>query len=239
MKNNNCIDCGKHLSKTSAKRCRPCFYNWYRKENKPNWSGGKPKCLDCGKEIESYTAERCIECYKKFSKGINAPNYKHGLSKIIDYKPKKKYCACGSVMSHRSKICRECYKKNQSLLTKGAGNNSWRGGITDLNLRIRDLAECKEWKRQVFQRDNYTCTECNIKYTKETPVYLEAHHEKAFSLIVQDFLKEYNQFSPIDDKETLIRLAITYKPFWNIENGKTLCENCHSLKTTRPDKKEK
>ena len=39
---------------------------------------------------------------------------------------------------------------------------------------------------------------------------LEAHHKKAFYLILEEFLQQYSQFSPIEDKETLLRLAITY-----------------------------
>ena len=38
----------------------------------------------------------------------------------------------------------------------------------------------------------------------------EAHHKKAFYLILEEFLQQYSQFSPIEDKETLLRLAITY-----------------------------
>jgi len=30
------------------------------------------------------------------------------------------------------------------------------------------------------------------------------------------------------DKETLVRLAITYEPFWDIDNGETLCIDCHN-----------
>ena len=39
--------------------------------------------------------------------------------------------------------------------------------------------------------------------------------------------KDFSQFSPIEDKETLVRLAIVYKPFWNLDNGESLCYDCH------------
>ncbi len=45
--------------------------------------------------------------------------------------------------------------------------------------------------------------------------------------ILEEFLREYSRFSPIEDKETLVRLAVTYKPFWDLNNGITLCKNCH------------
>lgn len=50
--------------------------------------------------------------------------------------------------------------------------------------------------------------------------------------IANEFLRYFSivfsLFSPIEDKETLARLAITYEPFWNINNGETLCEDCHN-----------
>ena len=98
----------------------------------------------------------------------------------------------------------------------------WKGGITPLRFRITQLIEYKDWRKKVFHRDNYTCRDCEQKGGR-----LMAHHKKEFSLLLQEFLNEYNQFSPIEDKETLIRLAITYKPFWDTDNGKTLCKKCH------------
>lgn len=60
-----------------------------------------------------------------------------------------------------------------------------------------------------------------------TGCYKKGHKHPSEKDLLQDFLKAYSQFSPIEDKETLIRLAITYKPFWNTNNGMSLCKECH------------
>jgi len=44
----------------------------------------------------------------------------------------------------------------------------------------------------------------------------------------QEAFKHKPPKNPIEDKETLVRLAISYEPFWNIDNGKTLCKICHN-----------
>lgn len=100
--------------------------------------------------------------------------------------------------------------------------NSYIDGRTPLAERIRHLDEYYKWRKSIFERDNYTCQEC-YEYAGK----LEAHHIKRFSYILQEFLKEYSQFSPIEDKETLLRLATNYKSLWNVDNGKTLCMDCH------------
>ena len=56
---------------------------------------------------------------------------------------------------------------------------------------------------------------------------MEAHHKNPFAELLNEFLKEYDQFSPIEDKETLVRLAMKWKSFWDIDNGECLCEDCH------------
>jgi len=108
-------------------------------------------------------------------------------------------------------------------------SSSWKGGITPLIILIRNLLEMKQWRISVFKYDNYTCQECDIKNGNGRSVEFEAHHKKPFSNILQEFLQEYSQFSPIEDKETLLRLATTYEPFWDTNNGKTLCKDCHNL----------
>lgn len=117
----------------------------------------------------------------------------------------------------------EEHKKKISLSKKGVQHKDYKG-IAPLALLIRNLVEYSVWRKGVFQRDNHTCQECNQRGGS-----LEAHHKKEFALIFHEFLREYNQFSPIEDKETLIRLAMRYQPFWDLSNGKTLCLKCHYL----------
>ena len=87
---------------------------------------------------------------------------------------------------------------------------------------IRKLSESKKWVLDVHKQNWYTCKKCNVHSKK-----LVAHHIKAFKILVDEFLAFYNQFSWIEDRETLIRLAINYAPFWDIKNGGTLCSDCH------------
>ncbi len=108
---------------------------------------------------------------------------------------------------------------------KGKTHYNWKGGITPLTKVIRHLEEYGQWVKSIFERDNYTCQKCKIIGNK---VYLNSHHIKSFNLIFQEFLQQYSQFSPIEDKETLVRLAISYEPFWDIDNGTTLCKECHN-----------
>jgi len=104
----------------------------------------------------------------------------------------------------------------------GEKHNNWKGGVTPLYCLIRDTDEYKKWRNDVFHKDNYICKGCFQEGGD-----LEVHHKKQFSIILKEFLKQYSQFSPIDDKETLVRLSTTYEPLWDIDNGKTLCKKCH------------
>lgn len=125
----------------------------------------------------------------------------------------------------------EEYRKSMSKAMKGRKvtplfghkNGNWRGGKTSLNAMLRYSKEMKEWSKEVFKRDDYTCQHCFVR-----GCYLEAHHIKKFSQLMSDFLLQYSQFSPMEDKETLIRLSTTYAPFWELSNGLSLCKECHN-----------
>jgi len=106
---------------------------------------------------------------------------------------------------------------------RGEDNPNWRGGVAPLESMIRGLEENKQWKISVYKKDNFTCIMCG----KSDSGRLIAHHIKKFSKIVKEFLELYNQFSPIEDKEILVRLATKYYPFCDVKNGNTFCEECH------------
>lgn len=98
------------------------------------------------------------------------------------------------------------FKKDSIPWNKGlkgylGGKNSphWKGGITSLNMKIRNSLKYKEWRIGVFERDNYTCQIC-AKKEGET-VVLNADHIKPF--------------------------AYYPKLRFDLENGRTLCVNCH------------
>lgn len=86
----------------------------------------------------------------------------------------------------------------------GEKNRHWKGGITPINEKIRKSIEYRLWRECIFKRDNYTCTCCKEK--EKVSGRLEAHHIKPFA-----------QFPEL-------RFAI--------DNGQTLCKECHKKTDT-------
>lgn len=58
----------------------------------------------------------------------------------------------------------------------GENAPAWKGGVTPLNMLIRNNEETARWRQIVFRRDRWTCQSCGVK-TKD----LHAHHIKEFS----------------------------------------------------------
>jgi hypothetical protein len=162
-------------------------------------------------------------------------NYKDGRTN------KKYYCKiCKIRITRGSKLgfCSKCgykiqskklkgrkftqgHKKNLSLAKGGSGIPHENDNLA---YSIRHLFEYIQWRTQVFKQDNFTCQECG-----QVGHQLEAHHIKGFSKLLSKFLNKYSQFNPTKDKETLLKLALNYKPFWKLNNGQTLCKDCHKI----------
>jgi len=85
---------------------------------------------------------------------------------------------------------------NRARNTSGSNHWNWKGGISDY-LHPRHSAEWKEWRKKVYERDNYTCRGCGYEKGKT----LNPHH----ILPLRDFphLK------------------------YSLDNGITLCKTCH------------
>ena len=88
----------------------------------------------------------------------------------------------------------------------GKNCHLWKGGITPINQKIRTSAEYKLWREAVFKRDKYTCVFCGLKSGDGKAVVLNADHIKPFALFPE------------------LRFAI--------DNGRTLCEDCHRKTST-------
>jgi hypothetical protein len=94
----------------------------------------------------------------------------------------------------------------------GPKHPNWKGGITKVDKSCRGMSEYSSWRTAVFVRDNFTCVGCGV-----SGVYITAHHKKSFSMILKE-----NNITTVGD-------ARVCEELWDISNGKTLCEKCHSL----------
>lgn len=56
-------------------------------------------------------------------------------------------------------------KENQKRLAEGR-HNLWRGGVSNINDRIRQTRTYRLWREAVFKRDNYTCVFCKVRGRK-------------------------------------------------------------------------
>jgi 5-methylcytosine-specific restriction endonuclease McrA len=99
-------------------------------------------------------------------------------------------------------------KLSKSKMGQNAGEKHycWKGGVTPINMKIRNSKEYKIWREAVFERDNWTCVWCKTKSGKGKRVVLNADHIKPFALFPE------------------LRLAI--------DNGRTLCVSCHKKTDT-------
>ena len=103
------------------------------------------------------------------------------------------------------------WKKQDDRIT-GPNNFNWKGGDTGINKLIRGMPEMIQWRSDIFQRDNWICQTCQRR-----GVVLEAHHK----VLLRDIIKNNNIVN--------IAQARSCKELWDINNGVTLCYDCHNL----------
>ena len=104
-----------------------------------------------------------------------------------------------------------------NIAIQGSKNRHWKGGIAPMNNAIRKSSKYKQWRVKIFERDNFTCQNCDVKSGDGKAVYLEAHHKKEFCLIIEE------------NKIKTLKEALNCNELWNLENGITLCKECHKL----------
>lgn len=98
----------------------------------------------------------------------------------------------------------ESFTDGANLIGQQAGDThwNWHGGITPEAIRVRGTAAYIKWRKDIYNRDDYTCQSC-----KKRGGYLEAdHYPIPFTVL---FAKK------------------DWKTMWDINNGRTLCRSCH------------
>lgn len=103
---------------------------------------------------------------------------------------------------------------------KGENNHFWKGGKTKISQQIKNLVEYKMWRMSIFKRDFFTCQHCGAKNRKGEKYIFDADHIYPFSKILDDY------------NITSIEEAISCEKLWDIENGRTLCRDCHKKTET-------
>ena len=114
----------------------------------------------------------CSEYAKRKTSEANKGNkYTLGRKASIEERKKRSLIMMGNKNPLGSKRTLESRQKMM-----GKNNPSWKGGITPLNIKIRNSIEYDLWKKSVFQRDRWTCIWCGYRGAK-----IQADHIQPFS----------------------------------------------------------
>jgi hypothetical protein len=122
---------------------------------------------------------------------------------------------------HKNKLSETLIAYNKQFPKRKEKNPNWKGGITVLSDLVRVTTKYKEWRIAVFTRDGFKCINCRASG------YLHADHVYPFSLLLED------------GKIASVEQAENYAPLWNINNGRTLCAECHRKTETYGKQRKK
>lgn len=161
--------------------------------------------------------------WNKNKKGIHLSlntEFKKGFKHLEKSKIKIGKAAIGNKYSLGLKAS-PVTRKKLSEVRKREKHYNWQGGITPINIAIRRCFKYKIWRENVFKKDNYTCVLCRAR-----GIILNAdHYPIPFSAILNKLIIEQGL-------ENLFEKAMSYKMFWIIDNGRTLCKKCHKTTDT-------
>jgi len=127
--------------------------------------------------------------------------FKKGLKHSKEWKKRQSKMVGGTNNPFYGKKHSEEIKKRLSQIFSGKNNHFWKGGISPINKKLRRSLKFRKWREAVFKRDNYICRICGFSSGNGKHIDLHPHHVKFFS-----------NFPNLR---------------FDINNGITLCKNCH------------
>jgi hypothetical protein len=177
-----------------------------------------PYCMDCSKKISSEKQKipflEIINYVK--SKGClllsSEEDYKNNQSEL------EFVCACGNIFETKFALfkyensirCYDCYLKSVS----GENSRWWTGGSSERD-RAKSSVEYREWRKNVFKRDNYVCQCCGKKSGK-----LNAHHIENFATNVEKRTELDNGITLCEDCHSISKYGSFHWVYGSRNNNK-------------------
>ncbi len=208
LKNCNHLRTGCHLTEETKKKISQANKGKYFTENHKKHIGDSHR----GLPSPFKGIKRSLEFRKKVGESLKGRN---AWNKGIPISQAQKD-ALSKMYKDRNLLYKTKMRISQSLL-KHYSNIKQDERISSLYERIRKYYKYRQWRSDVFKRDNFTCQECG----DDRGGNLNAHHIESFISIIQ--------------KHEIITInqAIECEALWNINNGITLCKTCHITKDER------
>ena len=179
--------------------CLQCGIQFYVKEYRIKHGGGKYCSKECADKSKRKVKENnctCLICGNRFYRNpsqIACGSNKYCSKECVD-KSKRNGVKRNCLVCHKPFYAkphqiirghgRFCSMKCWHVFNRGDNHSQWNAEMTDEERAIRngskrDLPEYKNWRRNVFTRDNYTCRACGA-----IGVRLNAHHVIPWSVDV-------------------------------------------------------
>jgi 5-methylcytosine-specific restriction endonuclease McrA len=155
-------------------------------------------CLQCGKDIMAKSSP-FVKPNRKFCSYSCNTTYRNINNNPTNSEDTRKKISMSKI--GKTVIVSEKGKETRRLNNLGEKSHFWKGGLTNKNRLLRNMAKTNDWRISVFERDNYTCQICGSRNGNGENVKLSAHHIKGW--------------------------ATNPECRWDIDNGQTLCWPCH------------
>lgn len=171
--------------KVLIKKCLVCDKKYTKAYtcSKREWKVRKfcsQKCVYVGRKHWKgiYSNISCFECRKRFRQARES-------NKFCSLKCSRKNTLfkCGHIPWHTgtvgAKFSRKWTEEEKEKIAerfRGPKSHFWKGGVSKENYRLRRIAKYRNWRKKVFERDNFTCQKCKKRGGK-----LQADHIKQFA----------------------------------------------------------